>query len=109
MGAMRMELSAQPTPSEIASVTSVASDGRIVIVATSDVAKNTQQAQLVAALEKINAPTIVVAMRSPYDLLHLKDVSTYLTIYGANPPMLEALAEVLLGKIPASGKLPVEF
>lgn len=109
MGATTMQLSAQPPPSEISSVTSVASDGCIVIVATSDVAKNRQQAQLVAALKKINAPTIVVAMRSPYDLLYLKDASTYLAIYGANPPILEALAEVLLGKIPASGKLPVEF
>jgi len=109
MGATTMQVSAQPTLSEITTVTSVASDGRTVIVATSDVAKNSQQANLVAALKKINAPTIVVAMRSPYDLLYLNGVSTYIAIYGANPPMIEALADVLLGKIQARGKLPVEF
>ncbi|MBI5305227.1 MAG: beta-N-acetylhexosaminidase [Chloroflexi bacterium] len=109
LGATTMQVKAQPTQAEIVSVKQTAQDGRVVIVATSDVAKNPQQVELVNALLKLNAPVIVVATRSPYDLLALPDAPTYLAIYGANPPMLDALADVLSGKIKAQGKLPVEL
>ena len=109
LGATTMAVSAQPKPAEITTVLTVAADGRVVIVATSDVAKNRAQADLVSALLKANAPTILVATRSPYDLLALPDARTYLAIYGANPPMLDALAEVLTGKVTPRGKLPVEL
>ena len=108
LGAMTLQAKAQPTPSEITMVVNAA-EGRTVIVLTSDVAKNRTQADLVNALLKANAPLIVVAARSPYDLRAFPNAPTYLAIYGANPPMLDALAEVLTGKIPARGKLPVEL
>ncbi|MBI5650746.1 MAG: beta-N-acetylhexosaminidase [Chloroflexi bacterium] len=109
LGATTMQVKAQPTQSEIASVLKIAEDGRVVIVATSDAAKNRAQADLVNALLKLNAPTIVIATRSPYDLLAFPNAPTYLAIYGANPPMIDALAEVLTGKASARGKLPVEL
>ena len=109
LGATTMAVSAQPKPAEITTVLTVAADGRVVIVATSNVAKNRAQADLVNALLKANVPTILVATRSPYDLLALPDAPTYLAIYGANPPMLDALAEVLTGKVTPRGKLPVEL
>ena len=76
LGATTMQVKAQPTPSEIESVVRIASAGRIVIVCTNDVAKNKTQADLVAALNKANVPNIIVATRSPYDLLYLNDVKT---------------------------------
>jgi beta-N-acetylhexosaminidase len=109
LAATTMQVKSQPTSGEIASVLNVAADGRVVIVATSDVAKNRAQADLVNALLKTNSRVIVVATRSPYDLLALPNAPTYLAIYGANPPMLDALTEVLTGKVPARGKLPVEL
>jgi beta-N-acetylhexosaminidase len=109
LGATTMPVSANPKQSEIDSVAQVAKDGRIVIVATSDVAKNKTQADLIAALHQAHAPTIVVATRSPYDLLYLGDVKTYLATYGNNPPMVEALAAILTGKAKPQGKLPVEL
>jgi beta-N-acetylhexosaminidase len=108
LGATTMQVKAQPTQSEMAAILQIAKDGRAVIVATSDVAKNRAQADLVNALLKANAPTVVVAVRSPYDLMYL-DAPTYLATYGSNPPMIEALANVLTGKAPARGKLPVEL
>ncbi len=108
LGAMTLQVKAQPTTSEITMVVKAA-EGRTIIVLTSDVAKNRTQADLVNALLKTSAPLIVVAARSPYDLRAFPGVPTYLAIYGANPPMLDALAEVLTGKIPARGKLPVEL
>ncbi len=109
LAATTMQVKPQPTAAEIASVLGIASDGRVVIVATSDAAKNPAQADLVAKLLQTNAPIIVVATRSPYDLRAFPSVPTYLAIYGANPPMLDALVDVLTGKIPARGKLPVEL
>lgn len=108
LDATTIQVKPQPTSGEIASAQSAA-DGRVVIVATSDVAKNRAQADLVNALLKTNARVIVIATRSPYDLLALPNAPTYLAIYGANPPMLDALADVLIGKVPARGKLPVEL
>jgi beta-N-acetylhexosaminidase len=107
LGASTMSVSAQTTRAEIEAVQNTAPGFERVVIATSDVLKNPDQAKLVAALKKINARTIVVATRSPYDLLYLKDITTYLAIYGANPPMIEALADVLTGKIQSRGKLPV--
>jgi len=102
-------VSAQPKPAEISAGLEGAKNANLVIVATSDIAKNRAQADLVNTLLRANVPTIVVATRSPYDLLYVKDTPTYLTIYSANPPMLEALAAVLTGKAKAQGKLPIDF
>ena len=109
LGATTIQVKAQPTRDEIASVVQIAKDGRIAIVATSDVAKNKSQADLITALNQANVPTIVIATRSPYDLLYLNNVQTYLASYGNNPPMIEALAAILTGKAKPRGKLPVEL
>jgi hypothetical protein len=36
-------------------------------------------------------------------------VGTYMASYGSNPPTSDALAEVLAGRLPALGRLPVEL
>lgn len=109
LGATTMQVNANPKPNEINSVVQVAKDGRTVIVCTSDVAKNKTQADLIAALNNANSPTVVIATRSPYDLLYLTNVKTYLASYGNNPPLIEALASILTGKAKPHGKLPVEL
>jgi beta-N-acetylhexosaminidase len=109
LDATTLQVSAQPKPAEISAGLEGAKNANLVIVATSDIAKNRAQADLVNTLLRANVPTIVVATRSPYDLLYVKDTPTYLTIYSANPPMLEALAAVLTGKAKAQGKLPIDF
>jgi beta-N-acetylhexosaminidase len=48
-------------------------------------------------------------VRGPYDLLAFPEAPTYLAIYGANPPMLEALAAVFGGSARPTGRLPVEL
>ncbi len=106
LGATTMSVRAQPTKDEIATAVQIAKEGRIAIVATSDVAKNKSQADLITALNQAKVPTIVIATRSPYDLLYLNDVKTYLASYGNNPPMIEALAAILTGKTKPQGKLP---
>ncbi|MCL4488593.1 MAG: beta-N-acetylhexosaminidase [Chloroflexi bacterium] len=97
----------QPTPNEIAAVVEAGKETGAALVATSDVAKNRQQAELVHALQQAHVPIILIAMRSPYDTLYLKDASTLLAIYGASPPTLDALIDILTGKIKPQGRLPV--
>ncbi len=107
LGGTARVVSLQPTLNEINAAVGEAKNFDAVIVATSDVAKNPTQVDLVNALTHSIASTIVAATRSPYDLLYLKHAPTYLATYGANPPMMDALADVLTGKFKPEGRLPV--
>jgi beta-N-acetylhexosaminidase len=109
LGATTISVSANPTDTERAMVMQLAGDGRTVVVGTSDAASNPNQAKLVKALLEARAPTIVVAMRGPYDLMAFPEASTYLVTYGGNPPAMEALVNLLLGKAAPQGKLPVDL
>ncbi len=109
LGAATVQVNPQPKPSDVGRVLDMARNGRVVIVATTDVLKNKQQADLVHALLRENIPTVVVAVRGPYDLMGLRNVPTYLASYGSNPPSIEALAAVLTGKVKPRGRLPVEL
>ncbi len=104
-----MNIAAQPNADVISAIVERGKEGRTVIVATSDAARNRAQVELVTALVKANVPTIVVAMRGPYDALELTAAPTILLTYGANPPSAKAAANVLLGKARAEGRLPVEI
>ncbi len=107
IGATTRTVSAQPTRDEIRSVAATAKEFDAIVVATSDVARNLTQTDLVAALMQSNTATLVAAVRSPYDLLYINHAPTYLATYGANPPMIDVLAEILLGKAKPQGRLAV--
>jgi beta-N-acetylhexosaminidase len=109
LGATTISVRAQPSQSDIDSVMQVARDKRVVIVGASDMVRNNQQAVLVNSLLKANNPTIVVSLRTPYDQLAVPNVATLIAAYGSNPPVIDALVEVLLGRAKAGGKLPVEL
>ena len=49
----------------------------------------------------------MIALRTPYDLMHFPQVADYLCAYGIRPVSMEAVARVLFGEIPARGVLPV--
>jgi beta-N-acetylhexosaminidase len=99
-----LQVSEQPQPFEIEQALSFA-EGKTVIVATYDVAINPTQADLVNALLKANVPVIVIATRSPYDALYLKDAPTVIAIYGT--PLFAGLAVALRGQVRMLGVLPV--
>lgn len=104
-----VEIPNAPTAKDIQLVQGMARDGRTILVATTDVAHNPAQATFVTALLAARLPVIVVAMRSPYDLMAFPETPTYLATYGANPPTLDALIQVLRGAVQAQGRLPVDF
>jgi beta-N-acetylhexosaminidase len=101
----------RPTPGQINSMI-VRAKGRIALVATSDIARNPTQADLVRALIGAGVPTIVWAVKSPYDLLYLRDTLplTFIATYGTPPYLLiQPMLDVLYGRANATGRLPVDL
>lgn len=98
-----------PDDAEIEAVLAAARSGRLQIVAgTYNAAFNPGQAGLIQKLVELPGTKVTaVALRSPYDLLALEGVQTFVACYENRPLMLQAAAKVLMGRLPASGKLPV--
>jgi len=110
LGATTFQVAIQPKAAEISTIVDRGKEGRTAIVVTTNVSQNPQQADLVKALLDAKVPSVVIAARSPYDLLYLKgNIPTYLATYSASPPTLEALAAVLTGKAKPQGRLPAEL
>jgi beta-N-acetylhexosaminidase len=78
----------------------------IVIIGTINVDAGEAQAKLVQALHEAGHTPIVVALRTPYDLIFFPTVETYLCAYSIRPVTMEAIARVLFGEIAAKGVLP---
>lgn len=93
-----------PTAADIAALATEARQADHVVVGTLDA--NSGQGVLVEALLDTGVPTVVVAMRTPYDLVRFPRAQTYLCCYGILPPTMDALGDALFGA-PISGRLPV--
>lgn len=77
-----------------------------IILATYNVRENDYQKLLFDNLD--HNKTIVVSMRSPYDILYLNDVKTYICIYETSKIAYESLTKCLLNN-KFFGLLPVKF
>jgi beta-N-acetylhexosaminidase len=55
-----------------------------------------------------HAALVAVALRTPYDLLQMTWIGTFVCAYTSVEPSVVALAEVLFGETPAVGRLPIE-
>nr|WP_083537289.1 MULTISPECIES: beta-N-acetylhexosaminidase [unclassified Paenibacillus] len=80
-----------------------------VIVATYNAYLEADQVELVEALQRFGKDPIVVALRSPYDLLAFPEVATFVAVYESRPLAMRSAAAALLGLNPAEGKLPVSL
>ncbi len=85
----------------------MAGDGCKVIISTVDANVYPGQVRLVTELLAVNPNIITISVRTPYDISVLRTVPTVLAAYGSNPPALQAITDVLMGKSQASGVLPV--
>jgi beta-N-acetylhexosaminidase len=56
-----------------------------------------------------HAALVAVALRTPYDLLQMTWIGTFVCAYTSVEPSVVALAEVLFGETPAVGRLPIEL
>jgi beta-N-acetylhexosaminidase len=97
----------QPSAAQIAEILRAADNGSVVIVPVDDLSINKNQLNLIQALCEVGKPVIVLVHRNPFDVALLPENVTILVTYGFNPPIREALADVLLGRVQASGILSV--
>jgi beta-N-acetylhexosaminidase len=67
------------------------------------------QATFVRALLARKIPTIVAALRLPYDVVAFPNAPTYVCTYSILPPSMNALADALWGHAGFPGTLPVRL
>ncbi|MEQ2129008.1 beta-N-acetylhexosaminidase [Caldanaerobacter subterraneus KAk] len=106
-GGLEETISVNPNDREISVILEKAKDKEVVVVGTYNANLNEGQVKLVNALLQVNKNVIVVALRNPYDLQKFENVPTYVCAYEYTPLSVESVIEVLTGKYPALGKLPV--
>jgi beta-N-acetylhexosaminidase len=91
---------------EVVEVLRLADSADKVIIGTIIVERDASQAELVRALHQRGKDLIVIALRTPYDIMAFPMIPTYLCAYGIRPVTMEALARVLFGEIQPRGTLP---
>ncbi|TXK74452.1 beta-N-acetylhexosaminidase [Paenibacillus sp. N3.4] len=97
-----------PTEADIALVLQACEGKKQVVMVTYNAAFSVGQKSLVQQLaSKEDLIFIVAAGRNPYDLLEFPEVKTYYACYENRPLAMGSLANVLLGKEKAVGRLPV--
>lgn len=89
------------------SVLAAAEEAEQIVIGTYNARFHPAQVELVRALQALGKPLIVVALRVPYDLLELPEVSTFIAAYESRPLALQSTAKGLLGELEMKGRLPV--
>jgi beta-N-acetylhexosaminidase len=79
----------------------------LIIVGTLNASHQEGQAELVRQVLKTAIPSIVIAMRLPYDLAAFPEAPVYLCTYGLLEPSMRAAAGAIFGRMEMQGRLPV--
>ena len=95
------------SPADHENVLAQAPEYETVVFVTSDAHRHQGQARLVHDLVHKGSKVIVVGSGTPYELPELPRDITYLVAYGSRPLVWDEVAQILLGKNEAQGKLPV--
>jgi beta-N-acetylhexosaminidase len=96
-----------PIQADIDRAVAAARAADVVVFGSADLFSYPQQAALAKALQAVK-PTVLVSLRSPYDILSAPGVAGYVCGYTGREPTLRALADVLSGTRPPTGTLPVD-
>jgi beta-N-acetylhexosaminidase len=106
-----IESGREPRAFDVDSILRAAASVDYVIALTEDAYGSRPQPGLIDSLRRSlrgsGTPLIVVATGTPYDIAAFPRVKTYLATYSYRPVAMEALARVLVGEVPAVGRLPV--
>ena len=100
-------ISYAPTENEIAETIDRLSHYELIILGTLNAYASPNQALFVTQVLKLSVPTVVVALRLPYDLVVFPDAQTYVCTYSILQPSINALAKALFGALEFNGRLPV--
>lgn len=79
----------------------------LIIVGTVNANLYVGEADLINDLLGLRKPTVVLALRNPYDLMVCPQASTYLTVYEYRDASIEAAVACLFGEVSPTGRLPV--
>ena len=102
-------VSSLPTEAEIAGLIQQVRGYDLIVMGTLNASSQPGQSALANAVLKTGIPTVVVAMRLPYDLTALPSAKTYVCTYSVLEPSMHALARALFGANAFEGKLPVSI
>ncbi|WP_028596127.1 beta-N-acetylhexosaminidase [Paenibacillus assamensis] len=99
----------QPDADAVAAAVKFAADYEQIVIVTYNAVSQLHagQVEIVNQLANSHERVIVASSRNPYDLNQFDSVKTYLCCYENRPASMTALAEVLVGRKQAEGKLPV--
>lgn len=97
------------TQAEINAVLASVQGADYVVVGTITADKDESMSELVRVLHQAGKRPIVVALRTPYDLIAFPMVETYLCSYSIRPVAIEAVARALFGEIVPTGVLPCQI
>jgi len=98
-----------PEDSDVDAVIHALRDCDLVVIGTINASTQLGQTALVRAVLRTGIPTVVIALRMPYDLLAFPEASTYLCCYSILEPSMRALARALVGQAGCPGRLPVSI
>ncbi len=95
-----------PTPNDISALREEVRRCNYLVIGTINAFDQPKQQSLVQALLETGIPTILVALRLPYDF---PQADTYLCTYSILEPSLRALVKTLFGVLHPAGHLPVSI
>lgn len=81
----------------------------VLVIGTLNAFASEGQSELVRQALKLELPTVVAALRLPYDLTAFPEAPVFVCTYGIQEPSMRALAKALFGIIKISGRLPVSI
>ena len=99
----------EPEPREVAELLNRLQAYDILVLGTLNAYASPNQTEFVRQGLKLGIPTVVAALRLPYDLMAFPEVQTYVCTYSILEPSMQALAKALFGQIPFKGRLPVSI
>ncbi|UCF26820.1 MAG: hypothetical protein JSW42_09165, partial [Chloroflexota bacterium] len=100
-------ISYEPSEVGIAEIISNIKKYDLLIIGTLNAYASPNQAAFVRQALKLEIPTVVAALRLPYDLIAFPEADTYVCTYSILEPSIIALAKALFGEIEFKGRLPV--
>lgn len=96
-----------PSRDDFNRVSKAIEGARAVVMGTCNAHLYGEQARLVREVAAAGRPTVLVALRNPYDVELYPSRAAGLAAYGSDNHTLAAVARVIFGELPPRGKLPV--
>lgn len=103
------KIAVEPSEAEIQECMKSCTDANVLLALTYNLHLYPAQKHFVSTLLGLGKPTVVAAVRDPYDLAFVPKARACVATYSFRECSLKALASVLFGKSEARGRLPVEL